>query len=55
MSKRYPLIREGEGWCEITNPDPSEEYEAYRVECVDPGCPFAWPEATHSHIELSVS
>lgn len=53
MATRFPLVRAGEGWREVLDPDPEIEYKAYRVVCEDPDCEFAWPGTvgSHSHIE----
>lgn len=53
--RRFPLVRNGEGWSEIS-PDevePDRTYEAYREICADETCPFAWPPAGHSHIVVT--
>jgi hypothetical protein len=57
MSERFPLVRSGNGWTEVLDPDPAVEYEAYRVPCMDPNCPDHWPNTLgrHSHVEVTGS
>lgn len=51
---RYPLEPAGDhGWFEVQDPEPGRVYEAYRVDCMDPGCDAHWPGTLglHSHVE----
>jgi hypothetical protein len=52
--ERYPLVRHGEGWSELAEPEPGVIYEAWRVVCTDPEC-WAGGGGTgqHSHIETA--